>query len=278
MSKREGMLDALPELRQQFDEMLDAARTGSAEATTLSAQVREAADNLKLTQRQIDQGALSLARDATPENIVRGILSNRNPPARMRELISEFEAANNPQAVEGLKAAVTDHLIRRVSTAGKAAVSDLDDSTLSLAKLRSTFEDNRQALAAIYTPEEMQVLNQVQSRLELMSRRSTQASTGSATAEAQSLRQAIPQAIGHITTLMYGALLGGSYERRSRIVLEQFPDATEAARRIVHQATFDPKLARHLLDAPVDEAQMYTWTTTLNRLLVAGEAQAESED
>jgi hypothetical protein len=275
MNARTGMFEQFPELRAEFDAMLSAVRGGKAELGRLSDELTAALENSKLTERQINEGALALAMDTTPENMVRNILGNRNPPARMRELLAEVGGPDTP-AGQGLKAAVTDYFVRRVSTASKAGVADRADDTISLPKLRSTFEDNRAALAELYSPEEMQVLNQVQARLELMSRRQTQASAGSATAENRNLRQDISQAVGNVTTLMYGALLGGSYERRTRLVLDQFPDANAAAVRIMKQMTVDPALAKHIMSIPTSDAQMYDWNATLNRLLVVTDTQEET--
>ena len=177
---------------------------------------------------------------------------------------------------------MADHLYRKVTTASKAASSNGFD-TVSLAKARQVFEDNRAALAEVFSPEEMQRLQQAQKRLEILSKRGTQANVGSATAEnaaggLQAVIAAFAEPVGTITTFTRGALMGGSYARRTRLIAEQFPDANAAARTILDRVRFDPVLAKHLMDFPTSDAQVYTWSKKLNRLLVLGGANGEEAE
>lgn len=274
MSQREGMLSQLPEMRERFDTLLADVRAGNAKSNELAAELENAMASSKLTERQINNGAIGLIMDAEPRKAVQAVLADRNAPARMREAVDEFR--NNPEALEGWKAAVTDALVRRVRNVSEAGVSEGVDA-LSANKLVNTFEDNRAALAELYTPEEMQILNQVQTRLRMSTRRSTQASSGSATAE--TMVDNVSKAVGLITTVWRGVLLGGSYERRTRMLLNMLPNADEATVAIADRMAFDPKIADLILNMPTDGAQVYTWTRRINQALsLAGASSNTAED
>lgn len=275
MARREGALAALPEVRGAFENLLGEVRRGNAERGGLAQALSRAERTAQLTDKEVSTGALSLLIDHEPRKAVEAVFANQNPPARMREIVKEVGA--NPAAKLGWKAAVADYLRRKVSVASKASVSDGYDAT-SLAAVRRTFEDNRAALAEVYTPEEMNTLQQAQTRLEILSRRGTQANVGSATAEIQAggmqaLLKAFVEPLGTITTVTHGAIAGGSYSRRMRLIAEQFPDANKAARTIIERVQFDPELAKHLMDFPTSDAQIYTWSAKLNRLLAIGSAE-----
>lgn len=280
ITQREGMFGQLPEVRQRFDALLKDVRDGTAKRNTLASALEQARVGAKLTERQINEGALKLIADSEPRKAVAAVFAGKDTPAAMREAVERFKA--DPAAAQGWKAAVTDYLVDQVTTASKAAVSDAND-TVSLAKIRNVFSRNEAALAEVYSPAEMQALQQIKKRLEVMSNRGAQASTGSATGEnlggLRGVITALAGPLGTITAVTRGALMGGSVERRTKIVAEQFPDADAAARRIIERAQFDPKLAAHLLRMPTQEVQVYDWSRKLNEILNLGRAGAgDGED
>ena len=172
------------------------------------------------------QGALSLVIDAEPRKAVAGVFARPDSKAAMKEVVDGL--SGNPEALDGWKAAVADYFTRQVTTASKAAVSDGAD-TVSLPKLKRTFEDNQDALAEVFSPEEMSTLRQVQTRLEVMSNRGAQALSGSATAEnlgpVGNVIRALAGPVGAVTLLQRGALMAGSVERRINMVAGQFPNS-----------------------------------------------------
>lgn len=274
MARREGIYRELPETGDRFNRLLSDVRARSTQTNELGERLKSAEEHAKLTERQINKGALSLLIDHSPDKAVAAVFANQDPPARMRELVGEF--SGNEIAADGWKAAVADHLSRKASSASKSAVSDGFDTT-SLAALRRMFEQNRVALAEVFSPDEMQTLQQAQARLEILSKRGVQASAGSATAEnvggLQAIIAAFASPVGFVTTLSRGALYGGSYERRMRLLAQQFPDANAAAREILARAQFDPVLTKHLMDFPTSDAQIYTWSKRLNQLIVLSGAE-----
>lgn len=268
MAAREGMFSQIPEIKARFDQLLAGTRSGNAQMQQLTADLQKASDNLKLTESQINGGVLKMIAGADPRVAVDSVFSSRNPAARMKEATAAF--AHDPAASAGWKAAVSDWMVDKVTMAGKASVSAGEDA-MSLAALRRTFHQNEAALAEVFSPEEMQILRQAQTRLEVLSRKGMQASSGSATAETaggmRGVLTALAGPVGTVTAVVRGALIAGSLERRVRIIAEQFPDTNAAAAKLIRRAMFDPRIMKLMLDFPTSDAQMYTWSANLNRLL-----------
>ena len=278
MAQREGMLSQLPETKAAFDKLLADVRSGNVQASKLADDLAQAMSESKLTQKQIDQGVLSLVADSDPRKAVASVFSSKDPAAAMDEAVTAFKDV--PEAAAGWKAAVTDYLIEKVTTASKAAVSDAND-TVSLPALRRLFDQNEVALSKVFSADEMSALQQVKKKLEVMSNRGAQASSGSATAEnlggLRGVIRDLAGPAGFVTMMRRGALMAGSVERRVKMVADQFPDADATAIKLIKRAQFDPELAKLLLDFPTSDAQIYTWTRKLNQLLVAAGAEGNEE-
>lgn len=278
ISLRQDALSQIPEVKAELEGLLQAVREGNQASNAAAGELTAAMDAAQLSQRQIDQGVLKLVLDSEPRKAVQGILRRSDPQEAMAEIVREF--AGNPDAQRGWKAAVADYLVEQVTTASNAAVSP-DQATVSLAKLRNTFGKNRGALAEVFGPEEMQSLQQVQTRLKVLSNRGAQASSGSATAESlgglRGVLRAFAAPVGTLVTLRSGALQGGSYERRVNLIADQFPDANGSALKVIQRAHFDPELAKHLLEFPTDDAQVYTWSKKLNQLISVGAASRDDD-
>lgn len=279
MSQREGIFSQFPDIKTEFDGLLASARNSKSKGNALAAELRNAETAARLTDKQINTGVLGLLIDHAPDKAVAAVFASKDPSGRMKELITEF--SGNKAAIDGWKAAVSDYMHQKVTTASKAAVSDGSDVT-SLPAARRMFETNQKALSEVFNPEEMQTLQQAQTRLEILSKRGAQASTGSATAEnfggLRAVIGAFANPVGSIVMLKRGALMAGSVERRIKMVADQFPDAGRGARIILDRVRFDPVLAKHLMDFPTSDAQIYTWTKKLNQLLVVGGVEGNAAE
>ncbi|MEM8773843.1 MAG: hypothetical protein AAGF53_02355 [Pseudomonadota bacterium] len=279
MSQREGMFEALPEVKGRFDQLLADVRDGNAKSNELGEKLTAALEDAKLTERDVNKGVTKLISDSDPSKAVTGVLNRPDPVAAMKEATEALKG--DKRALRGWKAAVADHFTDKVTTASKAAVSDGND-TISLPAISREFKKNREALAEVFTPDDMNALQQIEKRLEVMSKRGSQASTGSATAEnfggLRGVLRDLAGPAGLVTMVSRGALMAGSVERRIKAVADQFPDANAAAVKLINQAQFDPALAKHLLDFPTKDEQVYTWTRKLNQMIVAGELADQEEE
>ena len=279
MAAREGMFSQIPEIGTRFNDLLQRTQQGNADASALAAELDRTAKNLNLTERQVNEGALKLIAESEPRKAVGRVFAQPDSVAAMREATTTFSA--DPAAAAGWKAAVSDWLIDHVSTASKAGVAR-EDVTVTLAKLDRVLRSNEKALAEVFDPNEMNLLKQAQTRLEVLSKRGTQASSGSATAEnLRGLRgvvTALANPAGIVTMMTRGALMAGSVERRIKTVAAMFPDADAAANILILRAATDPRIMEHMLRFPTTDAQVYTWSAKLNELLVGGEAGSGEQE
>ena len=273
MAAREGMFSQIPEIGDRFTDLLQRTRQGNADASALAAELDRTAKNLNLTERQVNEGALKLIAESEPRKAVGRVFAQPDSVAAMREATTTFSA--DPAAAAGWKAAVADFALEKVQTASKASVSG-DNVGVSLSAARRFFEQNRKALAEVFTPQEMNALQEAQTRLEVLSRKGTQATAGSPTAE--SLLSAFAGFAGDVTMLRSGALIAGSIERRIRRIIDMLPDPNRSAKRLYELAMTDPRIAVHLQQFPMTDAQVYTWSAKLNKLLVGGEAGSGEQE
>lgn len=273
MANREGMFSQIPEIKARFNDLLTRARTGNTSANKLAADLMGAEKKLNLTEQEVNNGVLAMISGHEPRKAVSAVFAAPDSVKAMRDATAAFK--NDPQAAAGWKAAVADWMQEKVATASKAGVS-ADEMATSLPAIRRTFQQNEKALAEVFSPEEMNTLRQAQARLEVLSKRGTQASTGSATAEnmggLRGVLKAFASPVGTFVTFARNAIQAGMIERRINLIAEQFPDANATAKAIVDRAWTDPELAKHLLSAPTSDAQVYTWSRTLSKLLNVGKA------
>lgn len=275
MANREGMFSQIPEIKARFDDLLTKARNGNAGVSKLTGELDSALKTQGITERDVNTGVLKVITGSEPSKAVASVFAQPDSVKAMREAVSAFKG--NPQAAEGWKAAVGDWLREKVSAASKAGVSS-DEMASSLPAMRRAFEQNRKALAEVFTPEEMSTLEQAQARLEVLSKRGTQASSGSATAENVG-RDVFHKALyafagftGTVRTFTKGAIAGNAAQHRIKLIADQFPDTNAAAKALIDRAWLDPKLAKHLLDFPTTDAQVYAWSKRLNQLLNLNQA------
>lgn len=278
MNARTGMFDQFPEIKQQFDALLGNVRAGREELSELTAELDDAYRASELTEQQINKGVLSVIADSEPRKAVQAVFAKPDSVAAMRDAMMAFK--DNPAAAAGWKAAVADYFTDKVTTASKAAVRN-DQDTVSLPALRRTFEQNRDALAEVFSPEEMADLQQVQARLEILSNRGAQAAAGSSTAEnVGGVRGVLLDLISPVKSVELfrsGALQAGAAGARMKELVKILPDSDAQAAALIRRAAFDPELARHLLTMPTDGEQLYTWSRKLNQWIVAAETSNEEE-
>jgi hypothetical protein len=171
---------------------------------------------------------------------------------------------NNPEAVSSLKAAVADHFSQKVSRFDPA----LDDAThaADLRKLVGEFNKNRPALvAAGFTPEELNTLQQAQTVLLPLTRRNVQATVGSTTAESN---QAVMKPLELALKVHYGTLKGGSVFRNMKIAVGLLKgDTGTAVEQLATRAMFDPDLAQKLLTRDVSKSGTPAWNAELQKVL-----------
>lgn len=220
-----------------------AARTAADRANltyqSVESESRAATRAADAQARQVDegirQGPLGVVERREPRQAVEAVLGSGAPARNMRGLVAEI--GSDPKAVAGLKNAVANHLMNRVTTA-------LGDRMGQRAK--KVFDQNREALAEVYTPEEMNRLQRAQKLVEPLDNLKVQATSGSATAERATNSKWLPWEV--IAKLRYGMLKGGGMIANAKKAVGALKgDTLDAVERIQLMATFDPEVAQYLL-------------------------------
>jgi hypothetical protein len=257
-NRNDGLLAAVPGLRAEVNQMVAAARRGEGLADDAATALRTAEQRATTVDQNIRRGPLGMVEGTAPPQAVDNVLGSRDPRGAMRELVSTV--GRNPEARNGLKNAVASRLIRKVTTA-------LGDRLGQRAA--KVFEDNREALAEIYSPEEMNRLVRAQRLVEPLDNLKIQATTGSATAERSS--NWLPLEV--IAKIRYGMLKGGgiiSNAKKTVGALTAGQDQT--IERIKLLATFDPEAAQHLLTLKTQKPNTPGYNATLQKLIRRNEA------
>ena len=310
IANRQGALREFPEIRAEVDGMLRdvMARKGSTERLQglerdvaaargadkrrlqdqLSAQQTEAraakgrmqgelerrVGELKRTEREIADSALSLILDKDPQKAVASVFGSRNPDKAMAEVVTKL--GREPGAAKAWKAAVSDYLERQTTNTATGQTLDASDP-VSWAKSHRFFKDHQKTLARVFTPEEMNALTRVSRLMEPYTRLGIQATAGSPTAEnlTEHLRP-----LEAVLRWHYGHLRTGGIMRSIRLTLSAIPGLSQAAatNRLLHRMQLEPELAQHILRAPTDLKARPAWNKRLRRFLVGAEVSRGMAD
>jgi hypothetical protein len=265
VNQRTGMLSQIPEIAQEVDGLLAEVRRNKGRINLLEGETKRAAAD----QRDFGKSALAVFVGKDPDKAVAGILGGNDPVGSVKELKTLF--AGDKAAEQGLKAAVADHLIARLTDA-----KDLPTHQ----KISSAFKKHEPLMKEVFG-EDFKYLVQAQRRMEALSKRAPQAVPGSATVERSGARRMAELAMRPyevVMRIMFGALRGGSEVRKAKIMADQLPDSSAATQELVFRFSFDPAVAKHLLARPVAEIGTPTWNRELNRLMGWAAAARESSD
>lgn len=266
IKNNESTLAAYPGFKKEVTDLLDDVRGRGARTSNLKAELEIAEAAKVATEKDLAKSGFAIFAGREPEKAVAALFAADDPVSAVKQLRSKF--AGNKEADAGLRAMVADHIIDQVQTTGKAGVTG-DASPLSLAKIESVFRRNERLLKEVFGSD-IQYLNQARRRLEALSRRANQATPGSSTVERTGVDRAAqlllkPAEI--IAKLAFGQLQGGGYTRSARLLAEQMPDSTSAARQLIFRMSFDPELAKHILSATPKAVTTPRWNKKLNRLM-----------
>jgi hypothetical protein len=168
-------------------------------------------------------------------------------------------------------------MIRRVTTTN-TAMSVGSDGPVSIASLKNFFDDNAKALAAVYTPQEMQSLRRAHKILEPLGNLQRSAVSGSQTVENQVLKEKTWGLLEVGFKATYGILKGGGIMRTLKIAAKQLAGDDDPVEQLVKRMYLDPELAQHLLTRNVKEVGSTGWNTKLMKLLAISEGAREIND
>ncbi len=282
-----SQLDTAPGFGAEVDGMIERAAKGERVSGGLTQQIKDAQTKLKDAERAagrserevenlISKSALSSVIDADADRAVFSVMRDADTSAKKIGELARL-TANNPDARDGLKAAVADYFATKVSGVAPQNVSE-GTQNINFAQLTTEFQRHQKTLATVFSPEEMNQLQQAQRVLAPLAKRAQQAGIGSKTAENAGDYWRTFEASAK---LYFGMLKGGGITRTARLLASSFDDgSTQAADRLVARAMFDPNLAKQLLSAQVEKVPAPATNREVGKILRKGELgrQMSGED
>jgi hypothetical protein len=279
IARMRNRIDAKSGTVQKIDEDVKAAieRTkAQGEAATAAAKA-----DLKTAEGAQKQVTSALAKDPAfkfidgdPDAAVAEALKD---PRAMQKLRVAAHKHGGEKAVEGLRAAVKEHVNREIRNVGSMTRSgnapdapqpaDFKVSLAKANKLLASGSPTRAAMERVFTSDEMTALDRHRKQLEIMSRASEKGISGSNTAE---LLKAAGDAKGMDEALLaaQGNIQGNVIRRVFHFVEKNFlGDPQGKVNELLLDAILDPKLARTLAmkydmnTAPVIERQLSVYLT-----------------
>lgn len=273
-NKNSDLVDAVPGLRGEIDGLVRGARNGESLKAGYAEQLAAAERRAAQVGKETEGGILGTVRDKSPNNAAAAVFSNENPERAMTELVNTV--GKNPAARDGLKAAVAEYFSAKVSGVAPQNVSE-GTQNVNFAQLIKEFEKNRKVLAKLYSPEEMNQLQQALKVLAPLAKRAQQATVGSQTAERSS--DSYWRTFEAGAKLYFGMLKGGGITRTAKLIAAQMDDGSgQAADRLMGLAMFDPKLAKQLLTAKVQKEPAPASNPNVGKLLRKGELGRQASE
>lgn len=270
-----GVLEQVPGLKKEVDQMVRDAVSGTAKENQLARDLKVAQSAVKRTEREIDAAATSVllgGKDpvkAAGEVFAKGEIEGAR---RMKEIVTDLK--RDPEALRGWKRAVTEHLIDKVTTTNTALSGGAAEGPVSLAQMQRFFSKNEKAMAEVFSPSEMNSLRRARKIIEPLGNLSRQVTAGSPTFENEQLWNSLEAGLLAATG---NAITTGMILKRVKVVLKFLPDPAEKAALLIKRAQFDPELAQILLTRNVKEIQTPVWNGKLTTALAIEHASKHDE-
>ncbi|HRQ74137.1 MAG TPA: hypothetical protein PLU35_14020, partial [Phycisphaerales bacterium] len=248
---RDALDAAITQQVPEFGQYLDTYRQGS--------RALDVFDESKSVSRLVDS-------DTDLRNTAKRLLTGGEygRDQAMREV--QGVMSSDPEAARAWRAAVAEVLSDQVSSRAK-------DGELSMAQVRRVWDDHRDTLAQVFSPEDMQTLERTHEMLAPLGNLSQQTVPGSATVDNARLAGMVEAAVLAGTG---NAITTGMIMKRLRVAANLIPGFREVSMpyktaRLIERMMFDPELARVILERPIDEGVGALWNSKLQSALAEGE-------
>lgn len=233
------MLNRMPELRQQYQEIIESG----------NAEILARAD---LERVDFRKDLTSLFIQNKPKQAFDQVMGSRSPRREMRNLMGMAQMDQTGRAMDGLKASYSEYLLNSV----------MDGDFVSGAKLREHLSDVRRsgAMQALYSPAETRRMNQVLGAAHRLDLART-ASSGSGEGVLGDTPAAWANTLAGILGAAYGRQLsekmGGGTVQIPGIVADKFRGLLESgvsnpAKRLIEDAIQDEDLFKTLLQTTTE--------------------------
>lgn len=243
----------------------------------LKKQIRSSEQELSSTTRSLESGPFGKMSGQDQDKYIGSIFGGKDRNKQIDNVLKEFDG--DQDATDGFKEATVRWLQKKVKGTD-ASATDLPETDevgrpVVYSKLTKTFDDNREALAKVFTSDEMNDLNRIHALMSRQNNLSRRATTGSDTVE--KLRNADEQLINVFEAalkLKYGMLKGSGIvatARKAKRALLGETGRIVRAEDVLTKMAFDPKVAKHILGIKPLTVNNGKWLTDMNKLIISQE-------
>lgn len=262
-SNNADLLKEFPEAASEVQGYVKTAQRGETMSAQAKDALKKANGDVETARNEIDQSAIGTLLNKDPRQVAASALSDKYGGADKLAEVNKIIGADK-QAQRGWKAAVAEVVRDRVTDATKVGTESGEAYKANLNALNKTFKNNEDALATVFSPEEMNTLRRAHSVLEPLARLGdVQATPGPNTADKLSGLATWEKAI----RLKFGALQGSAIARKVHILMSAFPEAEHAIPKLVERSWFDPEIASYLLRKGAEKGAEKPPKSVINRLL-----------
>ena len=252
--------------------------------TTMKRTIRDAEANLSKTERELSSGPLGRMSRYDSDKYVGDIMGSKDRNKQLDEVISKI--GDDKEAMDGFKEATVQWLQKKIKGTDAAGTdissSDIEGRPIVYSKLTRALDDNREALSKIFDPEEMNTLNRMHKIMSRQGNLARRATSGSDTAEKLSAaEQQVMDVIEATVKLKFGMLTGGGLFRSVKLMKRAvFGESGRSLRAedMLTRMAFDPKVAKHVLEATPLQLENGKWLNDMNKLMAVQSSVKEASD
>lgn len=275
--KYQGIVKSMMDNTEAQDVALD-------NLNTLKQTIRNAEVDLRNTERNLQSGPLGKMARFDDDKYIGDIMGAKDRKKQLAEIKSKI--GNDKEAMDGFKEATVRWLSKKIKGTDASGVStpdtDLSGRPIVYSRLTNTFDNHREALAEVFSPEEMNTLNRMHTIMSRQGNLSRRATTGSDTAEklTQSEKQ-VMDTIEVVLKIKFGMLKGGGLSKAIKQVRNAFFGPSQRvvdAEILIEKMAFDPRVAKHVLEADPLTIENGKWFSELNALIAASQSGQAEED
>lgn len=248
--------------------------------TDLKKTIRDAEGTMRSTEGQLRVGPFGKMSSQDADKYIDSIMNSDDRLKQLDQVVEGFKG--DKKASEGFKEATVRWMQKKIrgTAAAHTDMQEVDAAgrPVLYSKLTKVFDDNREALSKIFTPDEMNDLNRVHVIMAKQGNLSRRATTGSDTTEKLSMvEESALNLIESAINLKYGLVSGGMANRVVRTLSKGLFAGQRKiqAEELLTQMSLNPKVAKEVLNATpltVENGQ------TVNRIIAAMAAQDVAEN
>lgn len=234
-----------PGTKELVDEFETAVKKGNMNVNQLGQKVIDAKDKLKLNSLQQELSAAEVYLNQSPLTAVNNVFMSKNAPQKMRELLNLVTKDKTGEALDGLKAAVREWNWQKNTTSKFLPGTEVFESSRAGVTEMLKNTSKRKALQLIFSPNEMQRLDDIQKQLNIFDRINMQITTGSPSTP-------LAEASNRLRIVLaswYGIVKGRGIFAISQFIGKNVLgiDPKKAAEKLVVDVMLDPSLAITML-------------------------------